>query len=366
MAVLIDRGALSLGDNLSVRSAERVLREWGTIGEAGPIVVDLSELSFVEIGAGWRLGNAISAWSRHADVTVKVPSPGNFGGSWYRAFTRSGLGLSLASHTLKLESDSQDVTHEVRQYYEGLGQVTASSTNVIVPRLERRVELRDPDLFATEFSRWAPSVGLEWVDSATKARRISFLSMIREAIANVFDHAYRSPCEQVDSKLSYLSLRRYESLTTAPGEGSMERYLNSIQDDQESEQVGWIEIVVVDDGVGIAARQSQNPNVCSEDLSSEDETLASALRSGHSVKRTTCDAPAQGDPGYGFTYMADGLWRFRAYAELRTGRRLLTLDASGPECDGFVIREQELGWMAGTALHVVFPLYSTQLRIRFQ
>lgn len=365
MAVLIDRGGLSLEDNLSVRSAERVLREWGTVAEAGPIVVDLSELSFVEIGAGWRLGNAISAWSRHADVTVKVPAPGNFAGSWYRAFTRSGLGLSLAAHRVKVESGNQDLTQEIRQYYEALGPVAASSTNVVLAGLERRVELRDPDLFATEFSNWAPYVGLDWVNSATKAKRISLLSMIREAIANVFDHAYRAPCEHLQNKLSYLSLRRYERLTTAPGDGSMERYLNSIQDDQGSEQTGWIEIVVVDDGVGIAARHSQNPSVCNEDLSTEDETLASALRSGASVKRRTCDAPAQGDPGYGFTYMADGLWRFRAYAELRTGRRLLTLDASGPECDGFVIREQELGWMAGTALHVVFPLYSTQLRIRF-
>jgi len=365
VAVLIDQGALSLGDNLSVRSAERVLREWGRIAEGEAILVDLSELSFVEIGAGWRLGNAISAWSRQADVTVKVPPPGDFAGSWYKTFTKSGLGLPIAVHRVKIESDGQDITEEVRRYYEQLGPVTASSTNVVVAGLDRRVELRDPDLFATEFSSWAPTVGLEWVDSAAKAKRIAFLSMIREAVANVFDHAYRAPCEYLESKLNYLSMRRYERLTTAPGDGSMERYLRSIQDDRESEQEGWVEIVVVDDGVGIAARHSQNSNVCNEDLSTEDEMLGSALTSGASVKRRTCDAPAQGDPGYGFTYMADGLWRFRAYAELRTGRRLLTLDASGPSCDGFVIREQELGWMTGTAMHVVFPLYSNQLRIRF-
>jgi hypothetical protein len=364
MAVMIDRGALSLGDHLSVRSAERVLREWGRVAESRPILVDLSELRFVEIGAGWRLGNAISAWSRQADVTVRVPAPGNFAGPWYKTFTKSGLGLAMAVHDVKIDSGGQDITEEVRRYYEELGPATASTTNVVVAGLERRVELRDPDLFATEFSSWAPWVGLEWVDSASKAMRISFLSMIREAVANVFDHAYKPPCEQLGSKLNYLSLRRYERLTTAPGEGSMERYLESIQDDKESEQTGWIEVVVVDDGVGIAARHSQNPNVCDEDLSTEDEMLGSALTSGASVKRRTCDAPAQGDPGYGFTYMADGLWRFRAYAELRTGRRLLTLDASGPSCDGFVIREQELGWMTGTALHVVFPLYSAQLRIR--
>jgi hypothetical protein len=144
----------------------------------------------------------------------------------------------------------------------------------------------------------------------------------------------------------------------------MERYLEAMQLPSERERLGWVEIVVIDDGCGLASRQSQDDEICLGDPMAEDEALGEALTSGVSVKPVTRDAPANGDPGYGFTYIADGLRRYRAYAELRTGRRLLTLDASGPRCDGFVIRERVLGWMPGTALHIVFPLNAQQLRIR--
>lgn len=363
MSVAIDEGTMAIGENLSVRSAERVLHEWGTIARSGAIEVDLSGLEFVEIGAGWRLGNAISAWSRRGAVTVNVPSPEKFSDTWFKVFTRSGLGLALAAHELEVRCEGRDITAAVRDYYGGLAGVAKARNNVVIGDLDRRVELRDPDVFAEEFSNLAHYVGLDYVDSVPKAQRIPFLSMIREAIANVYDHAYRRPCPGLRSRLAYASLRRYATLTTAPGDGSMEQYLEAVQVPAERERVGWIEIVVIDDGCGVATRQSQDPEICSGDPQAEDDALGEALTSGISAKPKTRDAPANGDPGYGFTYIADGLRRHQAYAELRTGRRLLTLDASGPRCDGFVIREQILGWMPGTALHIVFPLNSQQLRI---
>jgi len=361
--LVIDEGTLTLGENLSVRSAEQALDGLATLDKSGRIEIDLSELAHVELGAGWRLGNALSAWSREAEVTVRVPPVKDFSGNWFKHFTRSGLGLALGTHPVTVEADGRDVTESVRAYYRGLGALMANANNVVVAALERRVDLRHANVFAEEFTHWAPYVGLEHIDSSSKALRIPFLSMIREAISNVQDHAYRRPCPQLESRLSYASLRRYAKITSADGNRGMERYLRAVDIPADTEQLGWVEIVVVDDGCGIATRHSQDPGVCSGDAAAEDEALTDALTSGVSVKPRTRDAPAIGDPGYGFTYIAAGLRRYQAYAELRTGRRLLTLDASGEDCDGFVISEQALGWMPGTAMHVVFPLNSPQLRI---
>lgn len=354
---------MALGENLSVRSAERILEDWETVAGSSQVEVDLSELSFVELGAGWRLGSAIGAWSRRSEVVVKVPPLDGFSGAWFKDFTRSGLGLALAAYPLSIEADGGDVTSTVREYYRRLGATAASNNNVVLCDLHHRADLRNPNVFAQEFSDWAPFVGLEHIDSARRAARIPFLSMVREAVSNVYDHAYRRPCPPLQGKLNYLSLRRYATVTSASGTGSLDRYLEKVEPPTDAEQLGWIEIVVIDDGCGIAVRHSQDPQIHAADTSSEDKVLASALTSGESVKTKTRDAPANGDPGYGFTYIAAGLRHYQAYAELRTGRRLLTLDASSPDCDGFVINEQTLGRIHGTALHIVFPLFSSQLRI---
>jgi len=360
MSVLIEDKSIAVTGRLTEPGVEEILREDAFLWE-GASCLDLRKVNHVALGAGWRLGNAISIWSQHG-LRALVPDPGDFSGNWFRLFTKSGIGHALAAHGVRVETDAGDISREIERYYRGGRREMTGTNNVIVCDLDRRIELRDPDVFADVFGEWSPYVGLQQIAAAPKVNRISFLAMIREAIGNVYDHAYRSPFRGA-SRLSYVSLRRYKKLEAQPG-SNLGRYLEATAGSGRAEEsLGWIEIVVVDDGCGMAARQSQATDIYCGDPGREDEAMLAALESGGSIKPSTKDAITHGDPGYGFTYIADGLRRFDAYAELRTGRRGLFYDGSQGEQDGFIISEEASGLMPGTVLHVIFPLRTGQLQI---
>lgn len=191
--------------------------------------------------------------------------------------------------------------------------------------------------------------------------------MAFEAVTNVVDHAYRQPWEPAGCSLSYLSLRYYEKLTAKRGEHvGLQAYISRAKADARAANqaiIGWVELVVCDDGVGIAARQSRNSDVYRDAPELEEQSLRDALSTRESIKLLTRDAVTVGEPGYGYTLIADALERLGAHAALRTGRRLAELDGTLPDAKNFRLRADVLGWMPGTALHVVFPLRDPQLHI---
>jgi len=366
MSPLLQRVEHAFGSSIAVDEIEELLTrcppdqdaEWSWSW-------DLSGVRNVQPGAGYRLGNALRRWAE-GEVVAVVPQPGDFSGSWFQTFTRSGIGLALARHATQILAADLDVTDDVRAYYAAKGD--SSSTNYGVrTRLETSMLTPDIDRFAAEFVRLARCVQFDVGDLLQSGRR-ALVGLAFEAVLNVVDHAYEEPWIGSEPGLSYMSLRHYETMSATRGEQvGLSEYLSrakaAARNDQQ-ELRGWMELVVCDDGVGIAARQSRNADVYREAEAVEESALIEALKANESIKLLTRDAVTVGEPGYGYTIIVDALTRLGAHADLRTGRRLAELDGTLPDTGGFRLRETILGWMPGTALHIVLPVRDPQLRVQ--
>lgn len=363
MTSVLENVEFTFRSTIAVDEIERLLVESDPRCDAGRSwTLDLTAVRHVQPGAGYRLAHALSRWSR-GEVVARVPDPGGFSGRWFQTFTRSGLGLALARHANSIVSGDEDISEQVRAYYADKG-ATSGQNYGVRANIDDGSLTADVDRFAAAFLRLGAYVDLERSVLAPEERR-ALVGLAYEATTNVVDHAYKAPWEVRESALSYLSLSRYETLRAQAGERLAE-YLgraNAALAEADEATLGWVEILVCDDGVGIAARQSGNADIASEAIQVEREYLQEALSTGGSIKLVTRDAVTIGEPGYGFTLIAGALARLNGYAALRTGRLLAECDGTLPEESGFALGDHVLGWVPGTALHVVLPLRDPQLRI---
>lgn len=356
---------IAVGKALNVPRAEEIVAESVRWDAHTHVELDLSGTEHIDVGAGWRLGNALSRARGGADLLVHVADPEAFRSSlWFRNYTRSGLGLAVAAYAARVTAGSEDITDAMRDYYSGRGRRNAQNS-LIFPYIEDGSLTADEDRFSANFRRWVADVSnANMLLNQRDWRAVVKLSY--EAIKNVVEHAYRVP-HQGAKGLSYFGLRYYKQVSAPPGE-AFAAYLRRVRAWQAQESAGgeirWAEIVVNDDGVGIAARQSLRADVYLGEIEGEDDALRDAIEAASTVKEHVLDAPVSRDPGYGYTHIFDSLLKLRGYAELRTGRRraILTPSPDG-SAGGFMIDQAELGWMPGTTLQVVFPLLVPQLRL---
>jgi hypothetical protein len=325
--------------------------------------LDLSRCRHVDPGAGFRLGNAMRAWAA-GRIVVIVPALDEFSGDWFRNFTRSGLGVAMAAHAHAITSQGSDVTERVGDYYHRHG--SSSSTNYVVEAgIENGALVPSRERFASTFNtlltRWLPRA-----DSSLRAEdRVAVIQLAHEAVTNVVDHAFQLPWEGADDVVSYFSLRWYQAISSADARvGALREYIETHCDqiDVSESIAGWLEVVVNDDGVGIPARHALDRGIYSGPIGEEDKVLVDALSAASSVKLAARDAVVRGDPGYGMAIITAALRRAGAYAGLRTGRRLVEFDPFRSE-SGFAIRDEVLGVMPGTTLHVIVPILSPQLKL---
>lgn len=342
MTRVLQRRAHTFRQTIAVHEVEELLRVVDRRADHGiSWSLDMSAVRHVQPGVGYRLGNALSRWSR-GEVAVLVPDPRDFSGAWFQTFTRSGIGLALARHVTSVRAADDDITERVRAYYAAKGAV--SSTNYAVETdIEDGGLTAEIDDFAATFLSLARLVRLDSSVLSQHGRR-ALVTLVSEATLNVVDHAYKEPWEYADAALSFLSLRYYERVHAQDGEMGLAAYLERAgQALAEADEVplGWVEIVVCDDGVGIAARQSGNSDVSDEPPAREQNALSGALTAGQSIKLVARDAVTIGEPGYGFTLIAGALKELKGYAALRTGRLLARMLQQGGRPD--------LGRGAGTS-----------------
>jgi hypothetical protein len=362
---ILQRIEHAFGESMGVDEVEGLLLSASPRQDAARSwVLDLSKLRIVEPGAGYRFANALSRWAK-GEVVVRVPPPKNYTGMWFRTFTRSGIGLALARHATVVHAGDEDITTQLRVYY--ASKEDTSSTNYGVrTRLHNGAFTPDIDRFAAEFFSLAGHIqlrprDLRWSD------RIALIALVFESVLNVVDHAFADPWQGDEPGLSYLSLRYYRTLSAKRDEQvGLSDYLTRARAaarDESQEIHGWAELVISDDGVGIPARQTRNLEIYEEPAAAEERRLIEALETRESIKLVTRDAVTIGEPGYGYTIIAGALSNLGAHCALRTGRRLAELDGTLPDVDGFRLRDEILGWLPGTVLHVVIPLRDPQLRI---
>lgn len=351
------------GTNVGVGDVEQLLAQ---IPPAEPDriewTIDLSAVGNVDPGAGFRLGNALRAWSR-GRVRILVPDPGDFSASaWFQTFTRSGLGLAVAAHAHEVRTDARDVTAEVHEYYRTRGN-TGAPTYAVRAWLHNGALVPNRERFASSFNATLAQRLRTANERLGRAERTALVRIAHEAVTNVVDHAFRAPGTDLSEPVSYLSLRWYRRISSAEARvGSLREYLARRPESLlEGERIaGWLELVVDDDGIGIPARHTQDLGIYQRSIAEEDQHLLDALHASRSVKLETRDAVLRGDPGFGMTIIAEGLRKIGAYAALRTGRRLLEFDPT-VGVEEFIVRPEVLGVLPGTAWHVVLPVREPQL-----
>jgi hypothetical protein len=352
--------------SVSLDEVEALLRSWSIDSDSDTeTVLDLSEYRNVDIGAGMRLSNAMRRWATGRLVVLVPPDVDLHSSDWFRLFTRSGLGWAMAAHAIAVLSGDHDIAEDIRAYYAATSSSHASNC-LMFHGIEDGALVPTQDRFVSTVLQGMRQHLSYAHEAIAPADRRSLARLAHEAVTNVVDHAFSAPwCEQ-GTPLGYLSVRWYRTISAKNDElGGLRSYIRAHREQLASTDTiaGWMEIVVADDGVGIAARQAQvdETNMYCGSISAEDEALHDALKSSSTVKLRTLDAQLRGEPGYGTAIMLECLKSIKAYAALRTGRCLVEFDPW--RYQRFELNAARLGWLPGTAMQMLLPVLAPQLRL---
>ena len=261
-------------------------------------------------------------------LEVVVPPFREGQGEWFRSFTKTALGDAIAVHAGKIVSCGEDITARVRSYYaEKL--VRKAQNAVFWGGLHQAVTINPEreDLFRDEFMASLKYVNVR-PTHFNRDRLQDLIKLSFEAIQNTYDHARRKPLPEGARVVSYALLGYFKLIEDnhPDPDGRLRTYLTRLPTLTSRARTDFIEICVNDDGVGIAARHSQDPSIYWGPATREIETVLDALSAHSSVKLRSQDSRVRGTPGQGYTYIDSCLRAIRAFAILRTGRLLAVFD----------------------------------------
>lgn len=343
---------------ISPVKAERVIAALGAEEQPSrSVVLNFKDYPYVNTGVAWRIGNAIRRYSGQ-QLEVVVPQFGDGQGRWFRSFTKTGLGDAIATHAGKILSVGEDITAQVRAYYaEKL--VRKSNNSVFWGGLHQAVTINPEreDLFRDEFIASLKYVNVK-PTHFDRDRLQDLIKLSFEAIQNVYDHARRKPLPEGTRVVSYALLDYFKLIEDnhPDPDGRLRTYLTRLPALTSRVRKDFIEICVNDDGVGIAARHSQDPSIYWGPAARETEIVLNALSAHSSVKLRAQDSRVRGTPGQGYTYIDSCLRAILAFAILRTGRLLAVFDGTADASSGFSLVPGDLGYMPGTTLNILIPI----------
>lgn len=348
-----------------MNDAEELISKLGrTTHPEKQVTLDLSECHYIDVGAGSLIGNAIRPYGQASKLMVIVPSITNekdFSGKWFLTFTRSGLGVAIAEYASTIISNEVDVTALVKNYYSL--KANTSTNNLVFIRdihLGSNVNVDNINDFLPVFYEWLGNVNVN-SDTVNDINHDSIVQLCFEGLQNIFDHANKKPLPTGTPILSYFSLRYYKGIGDGEWPATFKNYLERLREMDIINNSSFIEIVVNDDGVGMAARQSLRHGIYWGSLEREKEALDNSLASG-SVKTRTNDTTVRGDPGRGYNNIASSLRKLNAFASLRTGRILVTFNGCVKITMGTGWIETKAkhgllhGYVPGTSLRIILPI----------
>ena len=353
-----------LVDRLTVERSEAIVSALSVRAPGDRVVVDCAADVSVQPGAGSRIGNALRRFSRpHGKLTIVVPR------NWSTLLGRTNLGYVFAERAASVRLREAAITKKFRQAFSAI--VTDNPTRHFAGALLDRGRLPlDDEAFTAVFLSWSPIAELPGRTLATNDLA-TVAKLVLEATQNVRDHAAKSPLAASVAVLGYCVVEyrnRDEVRFGEDGTEELSTYLEAWSGRQEigEDLIGFLVIVVNDDGVGIAARQAQDIDIYAGEIEEELAAFGKALESGSSIKLTTNDAPVRGNPGYGYTHITGALRSLKAFASLRTGRiaasfdGLAASDAAEPREAAFDVSSVARSYMPGTALEVFVPVVHSQ------
>ena len=346
--------SVSFGTGINPEHAERVIK---SLSEdrvpSRKVLLQFADYPYVNAGSGWRIGNALRRYTGKL-LEVSVPP---VGGDWFRTFTRSGLGIAIATHAGKVLCEGEDVKSKIRKLY--LDESISFGQNAVFYRdLHRGLSVNPDreDLFRSVFLNSLRNVNVKPGDFE-RDRLQDVIKMAFEAIQNTYDHAARKPLAEGTRIVSYLLLGYYKTFAGHQDPtGRLKGYIDRLADKTRRKRTDFVQVCVNDDGVGIAARQAQDLSIYWGTKEAEESAVQSALKSRSSVKLRAQDCRIRGSAGEGFTYIDSSLRTLRAFAVLRTGRLLAVFDGTDDAGEGFLLVEGDLGYMPGTTLDVLIPM----------
>ena len=344
---------VTLGGEVTPARAEEVIAQLANLDEGAPVSIRFSGYPYMTPGTGWRVGNALRRFTG-GPLEADVPPLGV--GDWFRAFTRSGLGYAIAAHAGRILTHGADVTAQVREFYNT--ETRADQNAVFFSDLHKGLSVNPDrqDLFRDAFLASLKKVNVRPMNFDGD-RLNDVIKLAFEGIQNVYDHAAKRPLPRGSKIVSYFLLGYYKSVRGHPDPtGRLRRYEERLTALTARARTDYVQVCVNDDGVGIAARQSQDPRIYSGPLQAEEAALREALETNSSVKLRTQDCRIRGASGFGYTYIESCLRALKALAVLRTGRLLAFFDGTDEPKYGFALAAKDLGYMPGTALDVLIPL----------
>jgi hypothetical protein len=352
-------------NSLTVTRAEDWIRRLDHAAQGRTaVLLDLTGCRNIDSGAGWRIGNALRRFAApDGRCDVIVEPPGDFSDWWFLHYTRSGLGHSLADYasTIK-DTNDEDITKNVRSYYQSKSEHTGSTIKGVYGNSTMQALVPNEEYFYGRFDSWVDELfGRRRTDEAMVTKQLRTLAW--EAVTNVVDHSWKQPLPPATRTLSSLTMRWYRaaSVASSPGHARWVSHLRAASDGRPLG--GLVDLVISDDGVGLAGRQALDLAVYRGPIENELNAVAAGLKAGTTVKLRAHDAEVRGTPGYGFTYIIDTIRKLNAWALLRTGRIALEFDGTSSGTDGFVLRDRTLAYLPGTTIEVTVPIFDAQFQL---
>jgi hypothetical protein len=300
------------------------------------IHLDLSQVKTFQPGAAARLGNSLRAIRDHErTLTVQVRANRVTGEPELEVLKASGLAPHLARRSSVFLVLGKKMTRKVRLLLtENHGSQIYEEFNDLTKHAE--FMSRRPDLLRERCVRW-----FDTLDGSNSAREKipSLVNLLLEAIGNVLDHSSKAPLPPESDVISQFRMRwipraNLKLVTEGfAGEDESSRFFERSRS-LHPLMAGFLELSVVDDGVGMAARQALDPSIYSSlRFADELQTFRTALLPGESVKSRSKDAPIDGVPGFGSELIRSSIVDLGGFLSVRSGRTIARLNSLGDDKD---------------------------------
>lgn len=332
------------------------------------VVLDLTATRSIEIGAGPRLGNLLRRFSGEK-LKVRLPSmaqqsPKDYVSEHWKLLVRSGLGMGIATHAGTIMFGDLPEREGFRELF--LEEQDRRMQNILlIPNIHStsRFDFEDRTTFSNILRSYLPTLNAteRHFNSDGLAALVEFC---RESILNVRDHSYKRPWGEGQRSVSYFSIRYHKRIPFVKTElWALKQYFKRVNDSYPgASSTSYLEIVINDDGNGIAARQGLDSEIYWHYGNREEEFFAKALSPGGSVKPLARDSLVRGHPGYGFSAMASSLRALKGIGLVRSGKLLAVYDGTcgNPQSTIFGLAPSNyrthLRYMPGTFIQTIIPI----------
>lgn len=360
---------MKIDETLTLERAEHAARSLlSEAAKGGTVRLDLSRLEHTQPGAAPRLTNtfrSIAHDARAFDVTV--PSEPSGFNPRLQPLLNAGMGLPIARHASTISTRRKKQTGPLRKQLADAPPAYGDG-RLIIFNLSRHSEFvrRSETAVRQMLAAWTKN------DAPPESRRLSTSSfskvatLVSESIWNVQDHSDKYPLPGELAVTSAIGVQwrpstRFSELVPEgfKGEDRSTIYFDRVLQG-ERQVLGFIEIIVNDDGVGFAARHSQQGSIYSTSTDPADERsiFAEALTAGGTVKLRSQDCLVDKQPGYGSALIAEAINQTSGFASIRSGRWLAYLDGATKQSSDFEFEDDWRTYIPGTTLQISVPVFA--------